>query len=626
MRRPVFVFLILLIALLCSSAPVGAQAKSLYWNRFDVDVTVQSNGDLRVVETQEITFLGGPFHFGYATIPGDRLDDITDIEIWEGGTRYQQSSSGQEYTFRSGWENGDLWVRWYFPSTSNSSHTFEFRYTVKGAVRRYEDGDEVWWMAVPGDHDYAIRRSQVAIRLPEGVAVNPKPDADGFVVDSDGVAADLSVSEDRRTVTAVAREALEPGDFLAVGVKFTPGVVGGSKPSWQADFDRRAEWDAGAKPVLDLFLGVLGLLALAGGPLGVYLLWYTRGRDPQVGIVADYLAEPPEDVPPGVVGTLLDEKADLQDVLATLIDLARRGYLTITEETEKGFAGLTMKQDFVFERTDKAWDDLKPYELTLLRKLFGGAQSSRMSDLKNKFYTALPNIRDGLYDAVVEAGYFRTPPDTTRRRFTILGVLVGALVLGAGIFATSLLVEWVSTIWCPAVGLLLGAVALIVVGQVMPAKTKKGAESAARWRAFRQYLKEIERYTDLDTAAELFERYLPYAIAFNLERRWVQKFARIEATPIPGWYFPYWMMGRAHGRGTYSGSGRGEGGARPSVQDMSDSLAGGLQSMSDGLVSMFNSVGKTFTSAPSSSGSGGGFSGGGFSGGGSSGGGSRGFG
>jgi hypothetical protein len=138
-------------------------------------------------------------------------------------------------------------------------------------------------------------------------------------------------------------------------------------------------------------------------------------------------------------------------------------------------------------------------------------------------------------------------------------------------------------------------------------------------------LKEVERYTDLETATELFERYLPYAIAFNLERRWVQKFARVETTPIPGWYFPYWMMGRGGYRSAGGPGGGGEGGAPPSLQGMSDGLTGGLQSMSDGLTSMLNSAGKTLTSAPSSSGSGG-FSGGGFSGGGSSGGGSSGFG
>ena len=625
MRRVILLLSLALIILLCLSAPAGAKTKFVYAERFDADLTLLPNGDLQVVETLQIVFQGGPFHYGYRIVPGDRLDEITDIEVWEGNQRYQPGNNSAEYTFRAVWQDGDLQVYWYFPYTSDSTHTFEFRYTARGVVRRYDEGDEVWWMAVPGDHDYDIRSSRVTIRVPEGVTLNAREDGDGFVAESDGVSADVAVSPDRRTVTAIASEALDPGDFLAVGIKFTPGIVGGGKPGWQDEHDRKAAWDEDSRPVLNLMLGALGLLTLIGGPLGVYLVWYSRGRDPHVDLVADYLPEPPDDAPPGVAGTLVDEKADLQDVIATLIDLARRGYLTMTEDTKKGFAGLVFQRDFVFERTDKDWNDLRAYEATLLRQLFGKYTSRHMLELKNKFYTALPKIRSGLYDAVVDAGYFTANPDTTRKVYSILGAVLAALVIGGGIIVSGLLIEWVDTIWCPAVGLAIGAVALALVGQAMPRKTQKGAEATARWRAFKRYLQEIERYTDLETATELFERYLPYAIAFNLERRWVQKFARIETTPIPGWYFPVWMGGRT----SHGGAGRqqvgGEGGARPSVQNMSDGMAGGLQNMSDGLVSMFNSVGKTFTSAPSSSGSGG-FSGGGFSGGGSSGGGSRGFG
>jgi hypothetical protein len=626
MRRVSLSLSVLLVALLGLVSPVGAQAKSVYARDYDVDVVVQPDGDLRVIETLDMAFQGGPFTYGFRVIPTERLDDITDIELWEGDQPYQPSGSRSANTFVADYnEDDDMEIRWYFPPTIDTDRTFTIAYTVEGAVRRYAKGDEVWWMAVHDDHPYVIRGSEVTLRLPETATFNVDEDGDGFVVDTDGVAADLTVSPDRRTLTVVANEALDPGDFLAVGAKFTPNAIGGSKPTWQSSYDNKVAWDNSGRQVMNLVFGFLGLLTLVLAPLAVYLLWYRRGRDPKVGLVADYIPEPPEDVPPAVAGTLVDEKADMQDVVATLIDLARRGYLTMTEEAERGFAGLTFNRDFVFERTDKDWQGLRDYEHRLLRKLFGGKKRKRMSDLKNKFYTALPKIQEDLYDAVVEEGYFRASPDKTRQNYRILGFVVAGIVLTLTIVSSVLFIQWVDAIWCPAVGLILGSLGLIVLGQAMPAKTEKGAEASARWKAFRRYLKDIERYTDLETATELFERYLPYAIAFNLERRWVNKFARVETTPIPGWYFPYWMMGRRGYHSGSSGGGSGEGGPRPSVQSMSDGLAGGLQNMSDGLVSMFNSVGKTMSSAPSSSGSGG-FSGGGFSGGGSSGGGSSGFG
>jgi hypothetical protein len=166
---------------------------------------------------------------------------------------------------------------------------------------------------------------------------------------------------------------------------------------------------------------------------------------------------------------------------------------------------------------------------------------------------------------------------------------------------------------------------MIFVGQVMPAKTRKGSELAARWKAFRRYLREIERYTDLAQATDQFEKYLPYAIAFGLDRNWVQKFSRVETAhvPVPTWYVST-PADSGRSRSSSSGSGMRFGGSVPSLQTMSDGMAGGLQAMSDGLTSMLNSAASTLSSAPSSSGGGGG--GGGFSAGGGGGGGSSGAG
>ena len=92
-------------------------------------------------------------------------------------------------------------------------------------------------------------------------------------------------------------------------------------------------------PVFDLgFLSLAGLLAI-GGPVLLYLWWYRKGRDAPVGLIADYLPEPPSDLPAGMVGTLIDERADLQDVIATLLDLAKRGVLEIEEIARAGLPG-----------------------------------------------------------------------------------------------------------------------------------------------------------------------------------------------------------------------------------------------------------------------------------------------
>jgi len=151
-------------------------------------------------------------------------------------------------------------------------------------------------------------------------------------------------------------------------------------------------------------------------------------------------------------------------------------------------------------------------------------------------------------------------------------------------------------------------------------------------------LQHIEKYTNLEEAKHVFDKYLPYAIAFGLERGWVQKFATVGA-PAPTWYdtYPPVIHGgpHHHRRDVPPGTGAGPvfagGGERqeerraPDLQQTSDSMARSLQGMSDGLASMLNIAGSILSSAPSSSSGGGWSGGGGRSGGGGGGGGGSGF-
>jgi uncharacterized membrane protein YgcG len=223
-----------------------------------------------------------------------------------------------------------------------------------------------------------------------------------------------------------------------------------------------------------------------------------------------------------------------------------------------------------------------------------------------------------------------------------LSIFGGFFIFGAiGTFAPLVLVPLFAAV---VIGLI-----LIAVGGAMPRKTQAGAEAAAKWLAFRRYLDEIEHYDNVENAKTIFNRYLPYAVAFGLERSWVNKFASVGA-PAPTWYGPYGDTGFPRGRTTRSGryprSGRGPviipgggtGGSdgdfdMPDLQEMSDFSGHSLQGMSDGLFDLFNEAAKAFTSVNSGgkgggsfrSGGFGGFSGGGFGGGGGGGGGGRGF-
>lgn len=626
--------------------PVSAQSRSVFWQRWDVlidDLDAVANR-FRVTESYDINFTG-TFRFGSAVIPLQNLENIHSVQVYEGGAALRESCSEQPGTYCVQNTSDGLAITYYFVQPiTNARQQFDIRYTVDGALRVYDGGDQLWWTAVPSEHyGFSIGSSTITVQMPAGLA--PREGIDPVVT----YGAPSEVNVRGTTITATATRQLTGNDYFEIRVQY-PHHPQARVPAWQADFDQRRAFEETSKPLIDLGLIALSLLLAVGGVLGVYALWYTRGRDPRVGPVPEYLAEPPSNVPPAVVGTLLDEQADLRDVISTIVDLAHRGYLVMEEEQKEGLFGIGRSRTFTFKRTDKPLQGLRKFEQRIMSALFGTNRMERSLDsLKNKFYTVIPQLQNDLYEAVVQDGLFTTKPSTTRGLWSGLGTALFVVALVAGFGGISLAEDISPALLClPAAFALVGLMAMIV-GQHMPAKTRKGAEEAAKWRAFREYLQNLEKYADIQSASQRFDDYLPYAIAFGVDRSWVRRFSKIDSVPIPPWYYPTYMGGPYRGGyrpGTplrpvmFGGGGVNPGdlaraGGGFSLDDVSGNIAGGLESISSGLTEMLESAGRVMTSRPQSASSGssgswrsGGssWSGGGFSGGGSSGGGSRGFG
>ena len=115
--------------------------------------------------------------------------------------------------------------------------------------------------------------------------------------------------------------------------------------------------------------------------------------------------EPPQGISPAEAGTLLDDQIHPRDITSTIVDLAVRGYIKI-EETRKRPCIFTHK-DYVFHllKPREQWGaDLAPHERVMLENIFAGGTDTRLSSLKNRFYTAVPVIREDIMSALEEEG------------------------------------------------------------------------------------------------------------------------------------------------------------------------------------------------------------------------------
>jgi uncharacterized membrane protein len=621
---------------------VLAQDKSLVWDRFDVNLALNADGTISVAEQQTIRFTSGTFRFGYRDIPVTNLGYIDNWTVTDdSGNRYQLAYGGETpYTFTVEDNGSHYVVHWYFPPQANSTETYTLSYTVHDALRFYEGGDQLWWKAIYSDRGFPVLAGRVQVTTPPGAdIVEWAAYINEYDAREDNYAT-ATLSENKRQIVFELQRRLGSNEELEVRVQFPHGVIAGTAPAWQqradaelaqreADQAYRAQWG----PWATLAFGALGLLFALGGPASLYLLWYNFGRDKPVEMVADYLPEPPDTLTPGMAGTLLDESVDMEDIIATLVDLARRQAISITQVQEDGFFRKSM--DFVYRR-ERDDVDLLPYERDLLDDIFGRKDEVKLSDLKNKFYAKLPAIKRSLYDAVTAADLFPRNPEAVRQFYAVMGVLalVGAFVVGGILAAT--FGDLTGAAVLPGVGLGVTAIGLLILAQRMPRKSEHGAEVAARWRAFKRYLQNIDKYSDLEAQKVIWDRWLPYAIAFGIDREYIRKFEAVDA-PAPGWYIPSptmyepyrrryygrpWVGGPVTGGPVMTGGGSEGGGDGKSIGgglgDLSRGLGTSLTSMSAGLGALLSSASSTMTSRPASSSSSGGWSssGGGFSGGG----------
>ncbi len=641
-----FLIFVTLIAPLFVAAPAHAQEKSLVWDRFDVDIVVNQDGTFDVAEAQSIRFTAGTFTFGTRTIPFEKLTFIDNWAITDSeGHTYRYASGSEPYTFSVADEGYRYSIRWNFPQLADKTVTYTLRYQVHGGLRYYEGGDQLWWQAIYGDRSFPVLEGRVRVSVPSPAVI----DNAAFYVNVSNAenAVSTTVMADNRTAIFDLDRRLNSGEQMEARVQFTPGVVAGSPAAWQADADAAtAAQEAAATyretwgPIATLGLGALGALFLFSGPALLYLLWFKLGRDKPVEMVADYIPEPPDTTPPGMVGALLDEQVDMEDILSTLVDLAQRKIISITEEAT---GTILRSKDFVYRLERAVPPELLPYEKMLLDSVFGKKHERRLSDLKNSFYTELPKIKKVLYEDITEAGYFTRNPESVRTQYGCLGGAALALAAVVGIVLLGAFGDLTAAAILPGFGLGVTAIGLVILARFMPRKTDQGSESAAKWQAFRTYLKDIEKYSDLEQQKAIWDRWLPYAIAFGFEKNYIRKFEQVQA-PAPGWYIPgaenygpyrrrYYGGQSVGGPVTDAGKGipgmgmprpaEGGGGLGGGLGDMSGNIGTSLAGMSAGLGGMLSSASNTFTSRPAStSSSGGGWSGGSSGGGGFSGGGS----
>ena len=272
-------------------------------------------------------------------------------------------------------------------------------------------------------------------------------------------------------------------------------------------------------------------IALGGLLLGAVLLWLLyRRTGVDVGAPAQGSAAPVgtfrpvgdgeavfevrEGLRPGLVGTVATERVDPVDVTSTMLDLAVRGHLLITELPRAGHGLL----DWSLARTGKAEDELYDYERHLLAAIAPQGGQTLVSQLPRTLAPVIPEVQSSLYDEVVRNGWFEARPDATRNQWRTRGFVGTGIAVAAAIALVVL-----TNLGLLALVLLGLAAALVWVADRMPRRTAKGSRLVAGLGALSSLL-ATHPTTQMPRGREIAEisRLLPYAVVLGGKDRWLE--------------------------------------------------------------------------------------------------------
>jgi uncharacterized membrane protein len=508
---------LLLLFLGCLAATPAAAQRSLAIERFDAAIAVRRDGSVDVTETITAKFTGS-WNGIYRTVPVEYhtpqgFNWTLRLELL-GATGPEGQSLKVEGERDRHYIKYKIWV----PGAEDATRTVVLRYRAKNGLRFFEDHDELYWNVTGDEWDVPIQAASARIELPPG-ATGLRAIAFNGAYGS--TAQDAEVDTAGTTVRVTLTRPLGFHEGLTAVVGWDKGLV--AEPT---ETDRALGFLASNWP-LGIPIAVL---------LGMFALWRRVGRDPRrLPVAVQYDA--PDSLTPAEAGTLIDESADMRDITATVVDLAVRGFLKIEEREEKVLLGLLTKRDYVFHRLTppagaKALED---HESRVLGGIFEGRSEVRLSELDNEFYQHLSRIRESIYTRLVGRGLYRSRPDKVKSAWLVGGIFLGLAIVT---FGSTVGAAWLQMTPVPFV--IAGIVSGLIIagfGRIMPARTVEGARALERVLGFEEFLRRVEgdRLERVVKTPEMFERFLPFAMAFGVERKWAKAFQDIYREP-PTWY------------------------------------------------------------------------------------------
>jgi len=587
-KRAKLVLAFLFFLIFFSATPFNVLVAKEY--QYDSIVTkIQINRDTTFdVEEQQTFSYRSNFHKGWRSLKLDKISLISDIVVIDGvskqplvfsGERLNEFDSSSLGKFTSWSENNHQNIEWYYDLT-DTTHLWIIKYKVHGGLGFFKDHDELYWNLF-NDYQVPVISATAFVFLP--VQANKIGDLQsniyaniknfyGLPKSVNNLLFTSSFQIDDNKTFSFQAENIPPREPVTIYAGWPKGIV-----------DQSAFWLDFLKIYLGYFLSLI--IILLSFLIGFFYWYFTECHQKGRGtIIPQY--EPPQFLRPALAEVVVRERITGRAWPATVVDLAVRGYLRISEDKTKKKYGIVeiifsiifglaffsplalllfllntasanqtnvgfllifqiiillvifkkhKEKDYLIELGNKSFDDpeLEDYEKKFLKILFFSKNSFSTEELKKSsrvrkqgFYLKMQKLKDDLYQEKKLAKVFEKSPMTDfSTEILILSLVVLILVILPIISQNHFLLVTIT-----------GSLIFLCLFIRYEARlSREGAILRDDWLGFKLYLETAERYRMQNLTPEIFEKYLPYAIIFGVEKKWGKAFNSFNMK-APNWY------------------------------------------------------------------------------------------
>ncbi len=600
-------FVIVVLLVLVGSAALAQGPERILL--FRSDVSVMADSTVLVTETITVVSAGQQIRHGiYRDFPTDyrdRFGNHYDVHF----TALAAERDGSPERFRS--EKHGNGVRVYIGDPAvlvpPGRHVYALTYTASRELGFFADHDELYWNATGNGWDFTIEHATATVHLPAQLpAEKLKWTAYTGVQGARGSNWKARV-EESGAVNFATTAPLRPREGLSIVVEWPKGLIAEPTPQ------QKLAW-----LLADNRSAAIGAVGVAGIFLYYFFAWIGVGRDPKGGSIMPQYA-PPKDFSPAAMRYLWRMSYDHKAFAADVVNMAVKKYLRIEKQT-----GALTNKSYVLWRADKSVSEsaLTPDEQIIAKQLLGDhpgivldqgnhvtiaaalkAFQKWLSDHEEKtyFFTNTRWLAPGLVlsavtmiaMALAEGGQ-AVPVSLfmsvwlTFWTFGVVAILTqvvrlwrgaasSALSAGGALFLTLFSLPFLggevmgmfmlqkAVPGAPVVVITLGALA-VLFHYLLKRPTAAGRLVLDQIAGFKMFLEATEqdrmnRMSPLDKTPETFEKFLPYAMALDIEQRWAEQFAGVlGAAAVAGSaatayaYTPAWYSGDVRGLGDFTSS------------------------------------------------------------------------